>query len=208
MLYFTKQFARFHDQSIRGEWKRTWLNELTGRQLTIVGLGHIGQTLARRAKAFDMHVSGTLKRIRPVTGVDKVVPLSGIYSELATTDFLVICLPLTDETRGIVDDAFFSRLKPGAVLVDISRGGVVKGEAVINALDTGILKGAALDVFEHQPLPLDSPLWKRSDVLITPHVSGTTPFYLQRALGVFIDNAEALLIGKKPLTPVHMEIGY
>ncbi len=208
MLYFTKQFGRFHDQARRAEWQRSWLDELTGKQLTVLGLGHIGQSLARRAKAFDMEVAGTLKHLRSVEQVDRVVALEEIERELARTDFLVCCLPLTDETRGLVNAELLAKLKPGAVLIDISRGGVVKGEAVIQALDAGILKGAALDVFEQQPLPEDSPLWQRDDVLITPHVSGTTPHYLERALGVFVANHESLRGGQRPVTPISLAGGY
>ena len=208
MLYFTKQFRRFHDQARRAEWQRSWLDELTGKQLTVLGLGHIGQSLARRAKAFDMKVAGTLKHLRPVAQVDRVVALENIDSELAVTDFLVCCLPLTEDTRGLVNAKLLSKLKPGAVLIDISRGGVVKGDAVIQALDAGILKGAALDVFEQQPLPADSPLWQREDVLVTPHVSGTTPHYLERAMGVFVANHEAISSGQEAVTPVSLEGGY
>lgn len=208
MLHFTKQFGRFHDQARRGEWQRTWLDELTGKQLTVLGLGHIGQSLARRAKAFDMEVAGTLRHLRPVEQVDRVVAMKEISPELARTDFLVCCLPLTDETLGLVDAEFLARLKPGAVLIDISRGGVVKGEAVIHALDAGILKGAALDVFEQQPLPADSPLWKRSDVLVTPHVSGTTPHYLERALDVFLSNYLSISAKDMPVTYVDPKSGY
>ncbi|WP_444988931.1 D-2-hydroxyacid dehydrogenase [Halomonas mongoliensis] len=208
MLYFTKQFGRFHDQARRAEWQRTWLDELTGKQLTVLGLGHIGQSLARRAKAFDMQVAGTLKHLRPVEQVDRVVALEEIGLELTRTDFLVCCLPLTDETQDLVDADFLARLKPGAVLIDISRGGVVKGDAVVQALDAGILKGAALDVFEKQPLPADSPLWQRPDVLITPHVSGTTPHYLERALQVFVANALACQSGQPAVTPVNLRSGY
>jgi phosphoglycerate dehydrogenase-like enzyme len=208
MLYFTKQFGRFHDQALRGEWQRAWLDELTGKQLTVLGLGHIGQSLARRAKAFDMVVAGTLRHLRPVAQVDRVVHLAEIGSELARTDCLVCCLPLTEETRGLVDDELLGRLKPGAVLVDISRGGVVQGDAVLKALNAGILKGAALDVFEQKPLPPESPLWRRNDVLITPHVSGTTPHYLERALGVLVANLQAHAAGEPLVTPVNLEGGY
>lgn len=208
MLYFTKQFGRFHDQARCAEWQRTWLEELTGKQLTVLGLGHIGQSLARRAKAFDMEVAGTLRHLRSVEQVDRMVTLGEIDRELARTDFLVCCLPLTDETQGLVDVEFLARLKPGAVLIDISRGGVVKGDAVLQALDAGILRGAALDVFEEQPLPEESPLWRREEVLITPHVSGTTPHYLERALGVFVANHEAISDGQGPITPVSLEGGY
>lgn len=208
MLYFTKQFGRFHEQARRAEWQRTWLDELTGKQLTVLGLGHIGQCLARRAKAFDMTVVGTLRNMRPVAEVDRVVPLDEIGNELARTDFLVCCLPLTNATEGLVDDALLSQLRPGAVLIDISRGGVVHGDAVLRALDNGLLKGAALDVFEQQPLPPESSLWKREDVLITPHVAGTTPHYLKRALDILMANLQAQAAGEPLVTPVHLEGGY
>ena len=208
MLYFTKQFGRFHQQARHAEWQRTWLEELTGKQLTVLGLGHIGQSLARRAKAFEMEVAGTLRHLRQVEQVDRVVPLCEIQSELARTDFLVCCLPLTGVTRGLVNTELLGQLKPGAVLIDISRGGVVKGDAVLRALDAGFLKGAALDVFEQQPLPPQSPLWRREDVLITPHVSGTTPHYLTRALDVLVANLQAQAAGEPLVTPVHLEGGY
>ena len=208
MLYFTKQFGKFHEQARDRKWQRAWLDELTGKQLTILGLGHIGQSLARRAKAFDMEVVGTLRRLRRLDYVDRIVSLEEIDSQLATTDFLVCCLPLTAATRDLVNAELFCKLRPGAVLVDISRGGVVNGNAVIEALNTGSLKGAALDVFEQQPLPPDSPLWQREDILITPHVSGTTPHYLGRALGVFVENYKSIIDGTGLVTPVSLEGGY
>ncbi|MEA2120508.1 D-2-hydroxyacid dehydrogenase [Halovibrio sp. HP20-50] len=208
MLYFTKQFGSFHDQAQQAHWQRHWLGELTGGQLTVLGLGHIGQCLAKRAKAFDMQVVGTQRTPREISHVDRIVELQQVGPELARTDFLVVCLPLTQATRGVVSDKLLDQLKPGAVLVDISRGGVVNSEAVLRALDNGTLKGAALDVFEQQPLPVDSPLWKRSNLLITPHVSGTTPYYLERALAIFIENLRAYQQGKPLVTPVSVDAGY
>ncbi|MCG6656328.1 D-2-hydroxyacid dehydrogenase [Halomonas campisalis] len=208
MLYFTKQFGRFHQQARHAEWQHLWLDGLTGKQLTVLGLGHVGQSLARRAKAFDMQVAGTLRNLRPVEQVDRVVSLAEIESELARTDFLICCLPLTEETRGLVNDELLGRLKPGAVLIDISRGGVVKGDAVLKALNAGTLKGAALDVFEQQPLPKDSPLWQREDVLITPHVAGTTPHYLKRALDVFLQSLHDQMAGRPISNQIDVKAGY
>lgn len=208
MLYFTKQFGKFHQQARDRKWQRSWLDELTGKQLTVLGLGHIGQSLARRAKAFDMQVVGTLRQLRPLDDVDCIVSLEQIDSQLATTDFLVCCLPLTMATRGLVNAELLRKLQPGAVLVDISRGGVVNGDAVIEALNNGTLKGAALDVFEQQPLPPESPLWQREDVLITPHVSGTTPYYLERALSIFVDNYQSISRGTGLVTAISLEGGY
>lgn len=208
MLHFAKRFDRFIEQSRRAEWSRAWLDELTGRTLMMLGLGHVGTMVARRARAFDMRVVGVQRTPRACEDADEVVALTEAPGLLDAVDFLVVCLPLTEETRGLVDDSFLARLKPGAVLVDISRGGVVRADAVLAALDDGCLRGAALDVFAEQPLPADSPLWGRPDILLTPHVSGTSPHYMERALDVFIDNVSRLQAGQPPATPVDLDAGY
>lgn len=208
LLYFAKSFGRFHDQSKEHRWERIWLDELTGQQLTILGAGHIGQSLASRAKAFGMSVVGVVNQPRSLQSVDRVISLDELSVELLRTDVLVVCLPLTPHTKGLVDKALISQLKDGAILIDISRGGVVKATDVIDALDHGSLKAAALDVFETQPLPEDSPLWGRDDVLLTPHVSGTTPHYLRRALEVFLSNVKALKRGEGAVTSVDLARGY
>lgn len=208
MLFFAKQFNRFVIQSRERRWERTWLQELTGKHLVVLGLGSIGQALAQRACAFGMTVSGTLRTPRPVDFVEDVRSQSESSFLLAKADYISVCLPLTRDTLGFVNEALLSRVKPGAVLIDISRGGVVRSKAVIDALDAGILRGAALDVFEQQPLSRDSPLWNREDILVTPHVSGTTPYYLERALAIFARNANAYMDGKPLLTPVDIAAGY
>lgn len=208
MLHFAKRFNRYVRNSDQCRWERYWLDELTGARLTILGLGHVGKAVARRARTFDMHVVGTKRCPGYVPCVSGVVTQDAIWPYLGETDYLVVSLPLTDETRGFVGKQLLSYLKPGAVLIDVSRGGVVCSDAVSVAIDQGRLKGAALDVFEHYPLPESSPLWKREEVLVTPHVSGTTPFYLDRALGIFKDNVRALQEGRPPLTAIDVNAGY
>lgn len=208
MLFFAKQFNHFVARSNEGAWERRWLEELTDKHLVILGLGHIGQMLAARAKIFGMRVSGTARRVRSMADIDKVVELANVASLLETADYVVCCLPLTGETLGLVNDGFLASIKPGAVFVDISRGGIVQAEAVLSALESGRLKGAALDVFEQQPLPTDSPLWRQEKILVTPHVSGTTPHYLDRALDVFLDNHQRIVSGLTASTAVDLELGY
>lgn len=208
MLYFAKSFDRFVEQSARSEWRRHWLDELTGRKLTILGMGHIGTALAERARVFGMDVVG-VRRSAPVDGGWPVtIGFGQLQSRLPDTDFLVVCLPLTSETAGMVDADLLSRLKDGAVLVDISRGGVVSEAAVLEALDTGRLRGAALDVFEEEPLSPDSRLWGHPRVLLTPHVSGTAPRYMERAIDVFLQNVNSLAKTGRPCTPVDPKLGY
>ncbi|MCD6007024.1 D-2-hydroxyacid dehydrogenase [Halomonas sp. IOP_31] len=208
MLHFAKQFGRFQEQGREARWERVWLDELTGRRVAVLGLGHVGQAVAARARAFDMSVVGTLRHPRPMQGITRVVAPERTRELLADADYLVVCLPLTANTRGFVDDELLTALKPGAVLIDMSRGGVVSADAVLRALDGGLLRGAALDVFEMQPLPAESPLWRRSDVLVTPHVSGTTPYYLDRALDIFLKNADSLRKKRCLTTSVDSVSGY
>ncbi|WP_019591373.1 D-2-hydroxyacid dehydrogenase [Thioalkalivibrio sp. ALE20] len=208
MLHFAKGFDRFVEQSREHRWERAWLDELTGRAVMILGMGHIGEMVARRARAFDMRIIGVQRRPRASEAAERVISLEEADAWLGEVDYLVVCLPFTGATRHLVDAAFLARLPARAVLIDISRGGVVDDGAVVAALDAGRLRGAALDVFEEQPLPPESPLWARPDVLLTPHVSGTSPHYMERALEVFARNARALQAGQPPVTPVDPEAGY
>ena len=207
MLHFAKQFDRFVAQSRDSLWQRAWLDELTGRTLVVLGIGSVGQAVAERAQAFGMVVHGVARTPRD-DGNGSVSGLADLPALLAHADYVVVTVPLTAETAGLVGQEFFGALKKGAVLVDMSRGGVVSKDALLSALEDGTLRGAALDVFEEEPLPEDSPLWNRPDVLVTPHVAGTTPYYLERALGVFVQNAQRYLADEPLLTPVDVSRGY
>lgn len=207
-LYFEKRFNQFFSQSVRHEWSRIWLGELTGKRLMVLGAGAIGAKIAERAKVFGMETIGVVKTARKLEHFDESISLSEVEDELNNIDFLVCCLPLTPITKGYVDFHLLSLLKEGAVFIDVSRGGVVREEGVLKALEQGYLKGAALDVFEEQPLPEASLLWGREDVLITPHVSGTTQHYMQRAVSIFIQNHLSLINHGRLETPVDVEKGY
>ncbi len=208
MLHFAKCFDEFIEQSRAREWSRRWLGELTNQTVTILGAGHIGQTVGKRAKAFDMRVIGVQRTARPQRDFDEVIRMEAVGGVLGNTDYLVVCLPLTTVTRGLVNESMLEALKPGAALIDVSRGGVVVEKAVVSALESGRLRGAALDVFECQPLPINSSLWGSKNVLITPHVSGTSPHYIERALDIFLANLECLRRGDDALTPVDLNAGY
>src|SRR5690606_9480260 len=144
MLHFAKSFDRFVEQSRERVWSRAWLDELDGRTVTIIGMGHVGGAIAKRAKAFGMNVIGVQRTPRDAPDVATMVGMDQLPDVLPHTQYLVVCLPLTPETEGLVDDVLLARLPPGAVLVDISRGGVVRQGAVVDALERGHLRGAAL----------------------------------------------------------------
>jgi len=208
MLHFTKRFDQYIAQSRERRWQRSWLDELDGRTVMILGLGHIGGCIAERARAFGMRVLGVQRRPRPHPAADAVLGLDTFHDHLGEVDFLVVTVPRTHATLGMIDDTVMRKLKAGAVIVNLSRGGIVCETALCAALDAGHLRGAALDVFDTQPLPANSPLWDRPDVLLTPHVSGTSPRYLERALDVFLDNARRLHDGESAITPVDRAAGY
>jgi phosphoglycerate dehydrogenase-like enzyme len=208
LLHFTKGFDRFVHHSRSRRWARFWLDELTGKTVMILGAGAVGEMVGRRARAFGMRVVAVKRHPKPQAWADETCSFAAARHLFPEVSALVVCLPLTDATRGIVDQAMLAALSPGAILIDVSRGGVVVSEAVIDLLDAGHLRGAALDVFEQEPLPEISRLWDRPDVLLTPHVSGTSPHYITRALEVFIENAWAWELGQPFVTPVSAELGY
>lgn len=208
ILHFAKQFDRFVAQSRESRWQRAWLDELTGRTLVILGMGSVGRAVAERAETFGMAVHGVARTPRDGRGTGSVSAIADLQALLPHADYVVVTVPLTAETAGMVGREFFGVLKGGAVLVDMSRGGVVSTDALLVALEDGTLRGAALDVFEEEPLPTDSPLWNRPNVLVTPHVAGTTPHYLERALDTFVQNARRYLADEPLLTPVDVSRGY
>lgn len=208
ILHFAKGFDRFIEQSRNRHWKRFWLDELTGQTLMVLGGGTVGAMVGERARLFGMRVVAIKRRPAVQPWADLTLDFDEARKYLDKVNFLVVCVPLTDQTRGMVDHALLSALCPGAVLVDISRGGVVREDAVVDLLDSGHLRGAALDVFETQPLPDGSRLWNRPDVLVTPHVSGTSPHYLSRALQVFLENAHAWQKGQPMVTTVDLVCRY
>ena len=197
MLHFAKRFDRYLAQSRDRVWAREWSDELAGRTVLVLGAGQVGGEIVRRCAWLGMT---TLAVGRSEGNLDAL--------DLSAADYMVVCLPLTDATRGLVDRSLLARLKPGAVLIDVSRGGVVEADAVVAALDAGQLRGAALDVFAEEPLPPDSPLWGREGLLITPHVAGTSPRYLDRALAIFIHNARCRAAGEPLPQRVDLEAGY
>lgn len=202
MLYFLKGFHVFHRQQRAKVWARHWLDEATDKQVLLVGLGAVGQEVAKRCKAMGMRVTGVATSVRSFDSVDRVVVAADLETVIGQVDFVVLCLPLTGQTRGLFGREMLQAMKPGAYLIDVSRGGIVDQTALADLLRTGRIAGALLDVFETEPLPPESPLWELENVLITPHVSGTTPYYMDRALDIFLQNFDALRTNGSVITPV------
>ncbi len=168
-------------------WNERDVQDLEGRCLGVVGLGPIGLEVARLGAAFGMRVIGLRRTPRgdepcetwPLTRLDELLPL---------VDHLVLALPLTDETHHLLDARRLALLRPSACLVNIARGALVDEAALVRALEKRELAGAGLDVFEVEPLPAESPLWRMPNVIVTPHSSGTNPGNRRCAAAIFLDN--------------------
>jgi phosphoglycerate dehydrogenase-like enzyme len=182
------------------EWRKRAagpLIHLPDATLGIVGLGGIGSELARRAAASRMRVLAVDPRPeeRPA-GVEAVWSVEQLPTLLAQSDFVVICAPHTPQTAGLFDARAFGAMKDGAYLINISRGVIVKLDALVDALRGGRLRGAALDVYEVEPLPTEHPLWGMENVILTPHIAATATDYEPRRLEVLADNLRRFAAGE------------
>ncbi len=184
ILLHAKQFHRFRDQQQKKEWKRFWLTELSGARLGIVGLGNIGSRIITRALPFGLTIRGCDLREDAPEGVEKIYGVDKIGELAAWCDILVISVPLTSQTRGLVHAGVLNRMRPGSIIINVSRGPVVEEQALIDALRSGIPAGAILDVFEEEPLPSGHPFWSMPQVMVTPHVAGTTQHYMENMFAI------------------------
>lgn len=197
---------------------------LRGATLGVVGYGSVGRELARLARAFGMEVLATKRDVmhpasraeyvEPGTGdpegalVHRLYPAQALKSMLRDCDYVVVLTPRTPDTKALLDEQVIESMKPGAVLVNQARGGLVDEAALERALRSGALRGAALDVFAEEPLPEDSPLWDLPNVFISPHISGMLPDYVNRASEVFESNLRRYLSNRDLLNVVDWERGY
>jgi phosphoglycerate dehydrogenase-like enzyme len=197
-------------QQLQRRWDRssTVGGELSGKTLGVLGLGTIGREIARKATAFGMRVVGTRRTPAPVLGVEKILPPEGLPEVLRESDVIVVVVPLTAQTQGLIGEREFRMMKRTVLFINVGRGPLVQEPALVRALREGWIAGAGLDVFEHEPLPADSPLYDLENVIITPHVSGASPQYMDRAVALFCENLRRYLRGEALLNVVDKERGY
>jgi phosphoglycerate dehydrogenase-like enzyme len=189
-----------------GQWAPDWdpASVLTLAETTalVVGAGAIGAAVGRLLAAFGVRVTGVDERVtEPPPGFATVVPPSSLDSLLPGADIVVLTVPHTPATEGMMDLDRFGRFKPSCYFVNVGRGPTVRLDDLVAALDAGLLRGAALDVFETEPLPADHPLWTRTDVLLTPHVASAGPYAGERRFAVLLENARRFVAGE-PLVNV------
>lgn len=167
--------------------------DLADRRLLVIGLGSIGERIARRALAFSMTVHGSKRDPTTYDGVldaERVHDADGWRELLPRMDAVVLAVPLTDRTRGLFDANAFDRLPDHAIVVNVARGPVLDADALLAAMRDDRLGGAGLDVFEEEPLPTDAPLWDEERVIISPHVAGRSTSFVDRFVDHFVKNVE------------------
>lgn len=177
-------------------WKPLQFREIAGTRWLIVGFGGIGQAIAKRARAFDVHVTGVRRTPGDHPLADRMISNDEVVAALPEIDVVVLSLPLTPESRGMVDERFLAAMKLGSVFVNIGRGGLVDEGALLAALDEGTPEHAILDVFQTEPLPVDSPLWSHPRVTATPHASAIGSGRDGRGDALFVENLRRYLAGE------------
>ena len=216
MFAFVRKLHLARDAQRERHWiqRELWseppaFGELAGTTLGLVGLGAVGTAIAVRARALGLtvialrrHPAAEAAPAHEQWGVERMPEL------LARADWLVLAAPLTPATRGLIGRDQLARMKPGAVLVNLGRGALVDQAALIEALEHGRLAGAALDVFEHEPLDAESRLWSLPQVIVTPHISGLGPRYWERSVELFARNLRAFMAGAPLVNVVDKRAGY
>lgn len=184
-------------------WNREFsarMGSLDGMTLAIVGFGSIGRAVAQRARPFGVRVIGLSRGARPDPAADEIRPASSLYETLGEADAVLLAVPLSPETTGLMGRDAFAACKPGAILVNVARGGLINSPALIAALESGHLAGAALDVTEPEPPPSDDPLWDAPNLIISPHVAGASGARGRERLAAFVAGNVARFISDGTVT--------
>jgi len=212
MLAFVRDLPR----ALLAKEQKIWIDheafdviELAGKTMVLIGVGAIGKRTAEIAKAFGMRVLGVRRNPgKSEKCVEKMFEPSQLREVLPQADFLVLTIPLTNETRGIIGEQELKLLPKTAYIINIGRGGTIQEPYLIQALQEGWIAGAGLDVFENEPLAPDSPLWGLDKVILTPHYAGKTPHYAERAIEIFIQNLKRYQSAQPLINVVDKRLGY
>jgi phosphoglycerate dehydrogenase-like enzyme len=210
MLYFAKDLPRMLRNQAAGVWEQFTVEEIAGRTVGIVGYGDIGKQVARRAHAMGMHVLATKRRIpdTPDPWVDRFFATGDQKEMFKQSDYIVVAAPLTKDTHHLVGKAEFAAMKPNAVIINVGRGPVIDEDAMAAALSEKRIKGAGLDVFEHEPLPASSPFYRLQNVLLSAHTADHTDTWLQEAMQFFLQQYARFEKGEPLENVVDKHSGY
>jgi len=188
MLAFHWKLPALLERQKKHTWEKHHMEVISKSTCAVVGLGNIGRMVAAHAKHLGMRVVGLKRQKEPVENVDQICTQEQLHEMLGIADFVVLSLPLTEETRGMFGGAEFKAMKQSAYLIQVARGGIVDERALLSALNSGKIAGAAIDVFEEEPLPADNSLWDAPNIIITPHLAGVRGDYVEGASAALLHN--------------------
>jgi len=212
ILYFAKDFRRMIRNQIAGVWEPFDVTTVSGQTLGIVGYGSIGRAVAARGRALEMNVLGLRMRASQQPEDDSLIDqLYGSEQRLemlSRCDYVVVTLPLTEQTRGFIGDAEFAALKETAVVINVGRGPTIDERAMIKMLSENRIRGAALDVFDQEPLPRSHPFYSLENVLLSPHCADHTPDWQDNAMRFFLAQLERFRRGDTLFNVVNKRLGY
>jgi phosphoglycerate dehydrogenase-like enzyme len=208
LFHLTKPYAGAAFDQRERRWRRRVSDTLAGKTLGILGLGVIGQELARKAEALELRVIGTRRHPAPLPHVEHVYGPEGTDEVLAASDFVLLLLPLTEETRGFMHAARLKRMKPGGYLLNFGRGELVVDADLVEAVRARTIAGAVLDVFTTEPLPAEHPFWTTEGITVLPHIGGLHPERDHIVGALFADNLERFLAGRPLRETVDRARGY
>jgi phosphoglycerate dehydrogenase-like enzyme len=209
MLAHYKNLPRLLDAQQRRAWEPPIHGELYGKTLGIVGAGSIGTRIAGYARAFGMRILGTKRSPEPQPGFNSIYPPTALHRLLEESDVLVLACPLTPETRHMMGYAQFQQMKRDSYLINIARGALIVEADLIRALNERLVAGACLDVFELEPLPVESPLWNIPNLFVSPHCSYRSPQVRARVIDEFSENLNRFLSGEPVKNTMrHVTLGY
>ena len=189
-------------------WKGLFTTPIAGKTVVVVGFGDLGQGAGRAAKKIGLKVIAVTRSGKAAKPADRAVTSARIDSVLPKADFVIVTAPLTAGTRGLLHRDRIHLLKPGAGFINIGRSPIVDYVALREQLDSGALGGAVLDVFDHEPLPPDSPWWTTKNTVVLPHISCDDPRYIDHLLDSWFRNFERFLAGRKLVNIVDRKLGY
>lgn len=211
ILYFAKDLRRMVRQQAEARWETFDVEEIHGKTLGIIGYGEIGHAAAGRARALGMKVLAVRRHPERSAGdglADEVCPIEQRRHVLEMSDYLLVATPLTPDTRGLIGEAEISFLKPTAVIINLGRGPAVDEEALVWALESGRIRGAALDVFNEEPLAPGHPFWRMENVLLSPHCADHTESWQEDAMRLFLENFDRFRRGEPLKNVVDKRGGY
>ncbi|HEY7335731.1 MAG TPA: D-2-hydroxyacid dehydrogenase [Bryobacteraceae bacterium] len=211
MLYFAFDLRRIVSQQEQGVWSLVHGTSLNGRTLGIVGFGAIGSAAAERAKVFGMKIAALRRRPELSTSnglVDAVYSPKQLPELMGASDYILAAAPLTPETTGMIGEKEIAAMKRTAVIMNVGRGQVIDEQALIRALESNRIRGAALDVFAVEPLPADHPFWRMSNVLLSPHTADRVDGFLDPAFDCFFENLNRFRKGEALVNVVDKHAGY